>query len=103
MLLLYHSGRSAVSISSLANGACGLQRRQDKDGIRLEIEAPTTCGECAGRCILSQNDAPTAWAIMGFDNLSLVASESVCCGVLEGGRSSPADLAGGFAHARFAN
>ena len=55
-----------------------------------------------GRRSLSQNDALTAWAIIGFDNLSLVASESVCCGVLEGGRSWPADLAGDC-HARFAN
>ena len=86
----------ALSISNLANGALGEHRRHDSDGIRLEIEAPATCGECAGRGSLSQNDALTAWAIMGFDNLSLVASESVCCGVLEDGRSWPADLAGGL-------
>jgi hypothetical protein len=33
-------GRSAVSISSLANGALGEHRRQDTDGMRLEIAAP---------------------------------------------------------------
>ena len=33
-------GRSAVSISSLANGALGEHRRQDTDGIKLEIAAP---------------------------------------------------------------
>jgi hypothetical protein len=32
-------GRSAVSISSLANGALGEHRRQDTDGMRLEIAA----------------------------------------------------------------
>ena len=89
------------SISSFANGACGEHRRHDSDGIN-EIEAPATCSERAKRCSLSQNDALTAWAIIGFDNLSLVASELVCCGVLEGGRSWPADLAGDC-HARFAN
>jgi two-component system, cell cycle response regulator CtrA len=39
------------------------------------------CLAALGRRSLSQNDALTAWAIMGFDNLSLVASKSVCCGV----------------------
>jgi hypothetical protein len=33
-------GRSAVSISSFANGALGEHRRHDSDGIRLEIAAP---------------------------------------------------------------
>jgi hypothetical protein len=33
-------GRSAVSISILANGACGEHRRHDSEGIRLEIDAP---------------------------------------------------------------
>jgi hypothetical protein len=32
--------RSAVNISSFANGAFGEHRRHDTDGIRLEIEAP---------------------------------------------------------------
>jgi hypothetical protein len=32
-------GRSAVIISSLANGALGEHCRQETDGIRLEIEA----------------------------------------------------------------
>jgi hypothetical protein len=32
-------GRSAVRISSLANGAFGEHRRHDTDGIRLELEA----------------------------------------------------------------
>ena len=33
-------GRSAVSISILANDACGEHRRHDSEGIRLEIDAP---------------------------------------------------------------
>ena len=33
-------GRSAVSISSFANGALGEQRRHDTDGIKLETAAP---------------------------------------------------------------
>ena len=33
-------GRSAVNISSLANGALGEHRRHDTDGMRLEIAAP---------------------------------------------------------------
>ena len=32
--------RSAVSISILANDACGEHRRHDSEGIRLEIDAP---------------------------------------------------------------
>jgi hypothetical protein len=31
--------RSAVSVSSLANGAFGERRRHDTEGMRLEIEA----------------------------------------------------------------
>jgi hypothetical protein len=37
---LNNYGRSAVSISSFANGALGEHRRHDTDGMRLEIEAP---------------------------------------------------------------
>jgi hypothetical protein len=32
-----HLGRSAVNISSLANGALGERRRHDTDGTRLEL------------------------------------------------------------------
>src|SRR6478752_280581 len=35
-----HHGRSAVSISTFANGALGEHRRHDTDGMRLEIAAP---------------------------------------------------------------
>ena len=35
-----HVKGSAVSISSLANGAFGLHRRHDTDAIKLEIDAP---------------------------------------------------------------
>jgi len=37
-------GRSAVSISSWANGALGERRRRDTDGIRLEVDAPGCMG-----------------------------------------------------------
>ena len=38
-------GRSAVNVSSFANGALGEHRRQETDGIKLEIEAPG-CRRC---------------------------------------------------------
>jgi hypothetical protein len=37
-------GRSAINVSSFANGAWGEHRRHDTDGIRLEIAAPGVDG-----------------------------------------------------------
>ena len=37
-------GRSAVNISSFANGALGEHRRHETDRIKLEIEAPELSG-----------------------------------------------------------
>ena len=55
MLISVYQGGSAISISSRANGAFGEHRRQDTDGIRLEIEAPG----CRSR--VRRSTAPTCW------------------------------------------
>ena len=58
-----HHGRSAVNISSFANGALGEHRRQDTDGTRLEIDAPG----CRSR--VRRSIALTCWHA-GQENVS---------------------------------
>jgi hypothetical protein len=56
-------GRSAVNISSPANGALGELRRHDTDGIRLEIAAPShgTPGATAAPNRQNRKVRPPAW------------------------------------------
>jgi hypothetical protein len=62
-------GRSAVSISSFANGACGEHRRHDSEGIRLES---------ADRRVGPQGSPATLTRIPDLHDLLSVVLARVC-------------------------